>query len=88
MYSAKVCLASIWIAIGLVCSEEIVGLEIKRYFFNIMFFDDKYYAYEFSSNLHKQHQGAYMYSFSRFAHCLSKSSIESMQSVFICEQFG
>ena len=56
---------------GLVCREEIVGLEIRPVFFNIMFFEDKCYVEDFSFNFHKQHHGAYMYSFSRFSHCLS-----------------
>ena len=60
-YSDKVCLTSIWIAMGLVCRKEIVGLEIRPVFFNIMFFEDKCNAQDFSSNFHKQHHGAYAF---------------------------
>ena len=35
---------NIWIVMGLVCREEIVGLEIRLVFFNIMVFEDKYYV--------------------------------------------
>jgi hypothetical protein len=41
MYSGKLSWTNICIAMGLVCREDRVGLDIRPVFFNIMVFEDK-----------------------------------------------